>query len=72
MSLKGTFGYFDPETREYVITRPDTPRPWLNYLINDTYVAMISNTGGGISYDTDPRIYRLLRYRYHSGAGVSP
>ena len=66
MSLKSKFGYFAPEKREYVITRPDTPRPWHNYLINDTYVAMISNTGGGVSYDTDPRIYRLLRYRYQN------
>jgi cellobiose phosphorylase len=66
MSLKGKYGYFDPEETEYVITRPDTPRPWLNYLMNDTYVAMISNTAGGVSYDTDPRVYRLLRYRYQN------
>lgn len=62
----GPYGYFDPEQREYVITRPDTPRPWFNYLMNRSYVAMISNTGGGVSYDTDPRVYRLLRYRYQN------
>ncbi len=62
----GPYGYFDAENREYVITRPDTPRPWFNYLMNRTYVAMISNTGGGVSYDTDPQIYRLLRYRYQN------
>ncbi|MBN1809099.1 MAG: hypothetical protein JW909_08515 [Planctomycetes bacterium] len=63
---KGKYGYFDPENREYVVTRPDTPRAWFNYLMNDSYVAMISNTGGGVSYDTDPRVYRLLRYRYQN------
>jgi cellobiose phosphorylase len=62
----GPYGYFDAGAREYVITRPDTPRPWFNYLMNGTYVAMISNTGGGVSYDTDPRVYRLLRYRYQN------
>jgi cellobiose phosphorylase len=63
---QGPYGYFDPDQREYVITRPDTPRPWFNYLMNGTYVAMISNTAGGVSYDTDPRVYRLLRYRYQN------
>jgi cellobiose phosphorylase len=63
---RGPYGHFDPDHREYVITRPDTPRPWFNYLMNRTYVAMISNTGGGVSYDTDPRVYRLLRYRYQN------
>lgn len=62
----GPYGHFDPESREYVITRPDTPRPWFNYLMNRSYVAMVSNTGGGVSYDTDPRVYRLLRYRYQN------
>ena len=62
----GKYGYFDPDAREYVVTRPDTPRPWYNYLMNESYVAMISNTGGGVSYDTDPRVYRLLRYRYQN------
>ncbi len=63
---EGPYGYFDGAAREYVITRPDTPRPWFNYLMNGTYVAMVSNTGGGVSYDTDPRVYRLLRYRYQN------
>jgi cellobiose phosphorylase len=63
---EGPYGYFDSDAREYVITRPDTPRPWFNYLMNRNYVAMISNTGGGVSYDTDPRVYRLLRYRYQN------
>jgi cellobiose phosphorylase len=63
---KAKYGYFDADAREYVITRPDTPRPWYNYMMNDTYVGMISNTGGGVSYDTDPRVFRLLRYRYQN------
>lgn len=63
---KGKYGYFDAARREYVITRPDTPRPWYNYLMNDSYVALISNTSGGVSYDKDPTLYRLLRYRYQN------
>jgi cellobiose phosphorylase len=63
---EGKYGYFDSDRREYVITRPDTPRPWFNYMMNDTFVSMISNTGGGVAYDTDPRVYRLLRYRYQN------
>lgn len=63
---EGPYGYFDAPAREYVIVRPDTPRPWYNYMLNGSYVAMISNTGGGVSYDTDPRVYRLLRYRYQN------
>jgi cellobiose phosphorylase len=59
----GPYGHFDAQAREYVITRPDTPRPWFNYLMNDSYVAMISNTGGGVSYDTDPRVFRGVTYR---------
>ena len=62
----GTYGYFDGENREYVITRPDTPRPWFNYLMNDTTVSMISNTSGGVCYDKDPSTMRLLRYRYQN------
>lgn len=64
--LKGGFGHFDPKAREYVITRPDTPRPWYNYLMNDTFVSMISHTGGGLAYYKDPRLHRLLRYRYQN------
>ena len=62
----GEYGYFDGKTNEYVITRPDTPRPWFNYLINETTVSMISNTSGGVCYDKDPTTHRLLRYRYQN------
>ena len=44
------FGYFDDEKREYVITRPDTPAPWANYLGSPEYGALISNNAGGYSF----------------------
>ncbi|MFA5410946.1 MAG: glycosyl transferase [Candidatus Omnitrophota bacterium] len=59
-------GYFDEKNREYVITRPDTPTPWMNYLGLDEYCALISNTGGGYSFHRDPRDKRILRYRYNN------
>jgi cellobiose phosphorylase len=58
------FGYFDNPSKEYVITQPNTPLPWINYLGCDEYCALISNTGGGYSFLTDPRDQRILRYRY--------
>ena len=58
------FGHFDDERREYVVTRPDTPLPWLNYLGCEDYFALISNTAGGYSFYRDPRLRRLTRYRY--------
>ncbi|MFX1364480.1 MAG: GH36-type glycosyl hydrolase domain-containing protein [Promethearchaeota archaeon] len=60
------YGYFDDSKKEYVITRPDTPLPWINYLSNSKYCAMISNTGGGYSFYIDPRDLRILRYRYNN------
>ncbi|MFX1282997.1 MAG: GH36-type glycosyl hydrolase domain-containing protein [Promethearchaeota archaeon] len=60
------YGYFSQDTKEYVITRPDTPTPWINYLSNSQYCAMVSNTGGGYSFHIDPRDRRLLRYRYNN------
>ncbi|HEX7619630.1 MAG TPA: glycosyl transferase [Anaerolineales bacterium] len=62
------FGYFDDERREYVITRPDTPLPWINYLGNEEYFGIISNTGGGYSFYRDPRLRRLTRYRYNNAS----
>jgi cellobiose phosphorylase len=61
-----TFGHFDDERREYVIERPDTPLPWLNYLGAEDYVALITNTAGGYSYYRDARLRRLTRYRYNN------
>ncbi len=60
------FGYFDDERKEYVITRPDTPLPWINYLGCESYFSIISNTGGGYSFYKDPRFRRLTRYRYNN------
>jgi cellobiose phosphorylase len=60
------FGYFDDERREYVITRPDTPLPWINYLGSEAYFGIISNTAGGYSFYKDARLRRLTRYRYNN------
>ncbi len=60
------FGHFDDARREYVITRPDTPLPWLNYLGTDDYFALITNTAGGYSYYKDARLRRITRYRYNN------
>ncbi|MGQ9478995.1 MAG: GH36-type glycosyl hydrolase domain-containing protein [Thermoproteota archaeon] len=61
-----SYGYFDDDAREYVITRPDTPTPWINYLGQEDYFAMISNTAGGYSFYRDARYRRITRYRYNS------
>jgi cellobiose phosphorylase len=63
------YGYFDDEHREYVITRPDTPLPWINYLGNEAYFGLISNTAGGYSFYRDARLRRLTRYRYTDYGG---
>ncbi len=60
------FGYFDDVHREYVITRPDTPLPWINYLGCEAYFGLISNTAGGYSFYKDARLRRLTRYRYNN------
>ena len=60
------YGYFDDERREYIITRPDTPLPWINYLGNQDYFGLISNTAGGYSFYRDARLRRLTRYRYNN------
>ena len=60
------YGYFDDARREYVITRPDTPLPWINYLGCEDYYGLISNTAGGYSFYRDARLRRLTRYRYNN------
>ena len=60
------FGYFDDLNREYVITQPDTPLPWINYLGCQAYFGIISNTAGGYSFYRDARLRRLTRYRYNN------
>lgn len=60
------FGYFDDAQREYVVTQPDTPLPWINYLGSKDYFGLISNTAGGYSFYKDARLRRLTRYRYNN------
>jgi len=60
------YGYFDDKNREYVITRPDTPLPWINYLGVDSYCGLMSNTAGGYSFYKDAAHRRILRYRYNN------
>ncbi|OGC03896.1 hypothetical protein A2276_08020 [candidate division WOR-1 bacterium RIFOXYA12_FULL_43_27] len=57
-------GYFDNINKEYVIETPNTPLPWINYLGESDYCALISNTAGGYSFYKDPRERRITRYRY--------
>ncbi|MFN8481969.1 MAG: glycosyl transferase [Anaerolineae bacterium] len=65
------YGHFDDQAREYVIERPDTPLPWINYLGQDSYFAMLTHTGGGYSFYRDARLRRLIRYRYNGAPGDS-
>ena len=75
------FGFFDDAAKEYVITSPKTPYPWINYLGTQDFFSLISNTAGGYSFYKDARLARITRYRYNnvpadaggrcrSGAGV--
>ena len=63
--MKQTFGYFDDAHREYVITDPQTPWPWINYLGNEDFFSLISNTAGGYSFYKDAKFRRITRYRYN-------
>ena len=60
------YGYFHDAGREYVITRPDTPYPWINYLGSEDFFSLISNTSGGYCFYRDARLLRLTRYRYNN------
>ncbi|MCL2764709.1 MAG: N,N'-diacetylchitobiose phosphorylase [Treponema sp.] len=59
------YGYFDPDKREYVINKPDTPAPWANYLGSPAYGAIISNNAGGYSFVKSGAAGRLIRYRFN-------
>ena len=59
------YGHFDDQRREYVITDPATPWPWINYLGTDDFFSLISNTAGGYCFCRDARYRRILRYRYN-------
>ena len=60
------FGYFDDANKEYVITTPKTPLPWINYLGSNSFFSLISNTAGGYSFYKDAKLLRLTRYRYNN------
>jgi cellobiose phosphorylase len=60
------YGHFDDDAREYVVTRPDTPLPWLNYLGQDDLFGLCTNTGGGYTFWRDAKLRRLTRYRYNN------
>ena len=56
------YGEFDSQSREFVIKRPDTPRPWINYISNGEYCGVISQTAGGFSWYLDPAYHRMTRW----------
>ncbi len=60
------FGRFEDESREYVITTPRTPYPWINYLGTEQFFGLVSHTGGGYCFYRDARLRRLTRYRYNN------
>ncbi len=60
------YGHFDDAKREYVITNPKTPYPWINYLGNEDFFSLTSNTGGGYTFYKDAKFRRLTRYRYNN------
>ncbi len=60
------FGYFDDVNKEYVITSPRTPYPWINYLGTQSFFSLISNTAGGYHFYKDARLRRITRYRYNN------
>jgi cellobiose phosphorylase len=60
------YGYFNDDDREYVITIPQTPYPWINYLGNEDFFSILSNTAGGYSFYKDARLRRITRFRYNN------
>ncbi len=60
------YGYFNDIGKEYVITTPQTPYPWINYLGTRNFFSIISNTAGGYSFYKDARLRRITRYRYNN------
>ncbi len=60
------YGKFSEDRKEFIITRPDTPAPWVNYLSNGRYNGLISHTAGGFSFYLSPKDSRITRWRYNS------
>lgn len=65
MKFKSDYGFFTDDFREYVITNPETPRPWFNYMWNERYAGLVSHGGGGFSFLDTPRDNRISRMRYN-------
>lgn len=63
--IKNEYGYFTEDFREFVITNPETPRPWFNYIWNESYAGLVSHGGGGFSFLETPRDNRISRMRYN-------
>ncbi len=63
--MNNKYGHFDDKAKEYVITNPATPWPWINYLGNEDFFSLISNTAGGYCFYKDAKFRRILRYRYN-------
>ena len=61
-----TYGHFDDKAREFVITDPATPWPWINYLGTEDFFSLISATAGGYCFCKDAKFRRITRYRYNS------
>jgi len=64
--MNNSYGHFDDSSREFVITRPDTPLPWLNYLGQDDFFGLCTNCAGGYTFWRDAKLRRLTRYRYNN------
>ena len=63
------YGHFDDAAKEYMIITPATPLPWINYLGNEDFFSLISDTGGGYSLYKDAKLHRITRYRYNNVPG---
>src|SRR4030042_3176918 len=59
------YGHFSQDGKEFIITQPDTPAPWVNYLTNKNYHALITHVGGGYSFYISPKDSRITRWRYN-------
>ena len=66
MGVNMKYGFFDDAKKEYVITTPTTPYPWINYLGSQEFFSLISNTAGGYSFYKDAKLRRITRYRYNN------
>lgn len=55
------YGYYDKNYKEYIITKQDLPRPWVNYLSNGEYCALVSHIGGMLSFYMDDSLHRILQ-----------